>query len=274
MIRKAFKGMPRRTCVVWTGVAAVLVWGVGGMGAGEKMVQMEEFGAATAPATQGAGAPSGAATQVAWLPVPPKGGEEKALIQAKRTLPNLQPTRRGVPRPAMDLSTLALRPLTTTYRIDLASLAQGKGLDAATAQNRFRYATVLNGKVNGVVTVEVLDGNTAGDVTSVGSGEPEGPAGLVAGLDAVGKLEQVRQGPMEVRQLELPPASTFPHPTQVLWLKSGKEGGDWVYTLKEPAYPGGLKQQTLYTSTDFLKAMQPWAEAALKAPPMPPGMGG
>ena len=215
-----------------------------------------------------------AATQVAWLPVPPKGGEEKALASARQTLPNLQPTRRGATRPAMDLSTLALRPLTTTYRIDLASLAAGKGLEAATPQNRFRYATVLNGKVNGVVTVEILDGNTAGKVTSVGSGEPEGPAGLVAGIDAVAKLEQVRNGPMEVRQLELPPASTHPYPMQVLWLRSGKEGGDWVYTLKDPGYPGGLKEQTLYPAGDVLKALQPWAEAALKAPPVPPGMGG
>jgi hypothetical protein len=234
------------------------------------------------------------------LPTPPKGdGDQKVLTMARTELGRVRPGRGGrAPSQPPDLTTLAVRPLTTAYAIDAASLAEGKGMDAAKPRNLFAYAAVLNGQVRGIGHVQIT-GDTTGAVSSfeiVGdrAGVAEGTlvritgdttgaasnleiggggAGLAEGIDAVGALEQLRGGSYEVRQLTLPPTVLLPHTTQVLWLKADT-GPDFIYTLKEPAYPGRLNTQTLYPIADFLKVVQPWMVEALKAPPMPPGAGG
>jgi hypothetical protein len=112
------------------------------------------------------------------LPTPPKGdGDQKVLTMARTELGRVQPGRRG--RPANqppDLTTLAVRPLTTMYAIDYDSLADGKGLEAAKPRNLFVYAAVLNGQVRGIGHVQIT-GDTTGAVSGFDIGG-DGPVWL------------------------------------------------------------------------------------------------
>ncbi len=214
---------------------------------------------------------AGAATQSSpvHLPAPPKGGDDLALNNARKLLSVPTPRTRAnnFRSQTLDLTTLAIRPLTATYAIAIADLAQGKDLDAATPQNKFEYAARVAGQVRGIATVE-FTATSAGRFLGFVSDDP---AGLVEGIDALAGFEKVRGGSFEVRKLMLPPTSDFPHPTQVLWLKSDKGAGDLVYTLKEPSYPATLKKQTLYTADDFVKVLRPWAGKATRTRRVPAG---
>jgi hypothetical protein len=282
MIRRTSNAVSGRT---WVTLAGAMAISLGGLTA---------FAAGAGPASRavaGGGAAATQASPVHMCPAP-KGGEAKAFDNAKQILGTPTSRTRGGPRVAPDMTTLAIRPLTAAYGIDLAPLAQGKGLEAAVPRNTFLYAALLEGKVRSIVSIEIV-GDAAGQFRGMEGPDQMGlvttidalKAGeqvrsginsetLVEGIDALAGMEQLRGGSYEVRKLELPASVITPHPTQVLWLKADKGDGDWVYTLKEPLYPGNLKQQTLFKAADFVKVMHDWADKSMKAPPMAPGAGG
>ena len=147
-------------------------------------------------------------------------------------------------------SALTLMPPHAVYDLRVDEISQGRGLDAV---HKTGYRYLITADPTSVAAAEVhISGDQATFLANVNYGRFA--AATARAIERLSALDLLRSKSYELRLLRISALGLM-----TIWLKSEDGGDDKLYPL-EPT-PDGLTANTLYSVSDFLKAVSPLAKA-------------